>query len=161
MYIWGLGGIDLIFILSAIIVVLDQITKYWAINTLRASGVLTIIPNFFRLVYVENFGAAFGILQNRRWVFIVITSIVILSIILFLIRNYHKMNMLMRIGLAMLLGGAIGNFIDRVRLGYVVDFFSFRLFNVYEFPVFNVADIFIVVGTIFIVALVLFNKYEI
>lgn len=67
----------------------------------------------------------------------------------------------MRIGLGMLLGGTIGNFIDRIRFGYVVDFFSFRLFNRYEFPVFNIADIAIVVGTSLILILVLFDRYEV
>lgn len=157
----GLGGIDLVFILTAAIVILDQVTKMWAINTLKDGGVITIIPNFFRLVYVENFGAAFGILQNRKWIFIIISIIVIIAVVLFMLKNYNKLNIILKISLAMLLGGAIGNFIDRVRLGYVVDFLSFRLFNAYEFPVFNVADIFIVVSTLFILVLVLLNKHEI
>jgi len=161
LYISGLGGKDLLFIISIIIIILDQLTKNWAVNSLKGLKPLIIVPDFFRLVYVENFGAAFGILQNKRWVFIVITFIVIIAIFTFLLRNYYKMNVLMRIGIAMLLGGAIGNFIDRVRHGYVVDFFSFRLFNIYEYPVFNVADIFIVVGTIAIMSLVLFDKYEV
>ena len=67
----------------------------------------------------------------------------------------------MRLGLGMFLGGTIGNFIDRVRFGYVVDFISFRLFNKFEFPVFNIADISIVVGTFIILILVLFDRYEI
>ncbi len=151
----------LIFILSALIVILDQITKFWAINTLKDAEAIVVIPNFFRLVYVENFGAAFGILQNKRWIFIIISIIVILVIVIFLLKNYNKLNIFLKIALAMLLGGAIGNFIDRVRLGYVVDFLSFRLFNVYEFPVFNVADIFLVISTFLILVLILFNKYEI
>ncbi|MFA5577665.1 MAG: signal peptidase II [Tissierellaceae bacterium] len=151
----------MIFILSVIIIVLDQLTKNWAVNTLKGIKPYIIIPDFFRLVYVENFGAAFGILQNKKWIFIVITFTVIVAILLFLMKNYYNMNRLMRISIAMLLGGAIGNFIDRIRHGYVVDFFSFRLFNIYEYPVFNVADIFIVVGTIAIMALVLFDSYEV
>lgn len=147
-------------ILSVAIVILDQFTKIWAINTLKDAGTITIIPNFFRLLYVENFGAAFGILQNKRWIFIIISLIVIIAIIFFLLKNYSKLNLLSKIAMAMLLGGAIGNFIDRAKLGYVVDFFSFRLFNAYEFPVFNVADIFIVLGTFAIFILVLLNKLE-
>jgi len=83
----------LVFILSAVIVILDQLAKIWAINTLKNGGTITIIPNFFRLVYVQNYGAAFGILQNRRWIFIVITTIVIICIIVFLLRYYNKLNM--------------------------------------------------------------------
>jgi len=151
---------DLVFILSAAIVILDQITKIWAINNLKNAGTITIIPNFFRLVYVENFGAAFGILQNKRWIFIVISVTVIIGIVFFLLRHYNKLNIFVKIALAMLLGGAIGNFIDRIRLGYVIDFLSFRLFNAYEFPVFNVADIFIVISTFAILILVMLNKHE-
>jgi len=151
---------DLVFILSAAIVILDQITKIWAINNLKNAGTITIIPNFFRLVYVENFGAAFGILQNKRWIFIVISVTVIIGIVFFLLRHYNKLNIFVKIALAMLLGGAIGNFIDRIRLGYVIDFLSFRLFNAYEFPVFNVADIFIVISTFAILILIMLNKHE-
>ena len=151
---------DLVFILFAAIVILDQITKIWAINNLKNAGTITIIPNFFRLVYVENFGAAFGILQNKRWIFIVISVTVIIGIVFFLLRHYNKLNIFVKIALAMLLGGAIGNFIDRIRLGYVIDFLSFRLFNAYEFPVFNVADIFIVISTFAILILVMLNKHE-
>ncbi|NLY85196.1 MAG: signal peptidase II [Tissierellia bacterium] len=150
----------MVFILSAAIVILDQITKIWAINNLKNAGTITIIPNFFRLVYVENFGAAFGILQNKRWIFIVISVTVIIGIVFFLLRHYNKLNIFVKIALAMLLGGAIGNFIDRIRLGYVIDFLSFRLFNAYEFPVFNVADIFIVISTFAILILVMLNKHE-
>lgn len=150
----------MILVLSAAIVIFDQITKIWAINTLKGGKTITIIPNFFRFVYVENFGAAFGILQHKRWIFILISVIVILAILLLLLRNYNRLNLFVKISLAMLLGGAIGNFIDRVRLGYVVDFLSFRLFNAYEFPVFNIADTFIVIGTFLVFILVLMNKYE-
>lgn len=150
----------MIFILSIVIILLDQISKYAAIKYLKESASYVIIPNFFRLTYVENFGAAFGILQNRKIFFIIITCIVILFLTLFLMKNYYKINVLMRIGLGMLLGGTIGNFIDRIRFGYVVDFFSFRLFNRYEFPVFNIADIAIVLGTFIILILVLFDRYE-
>lgn len=150
----------MIFILSIVIILLDQISKYAAIKYLKESVSHVIIPNFFRLTYVENFGAAFGILQNKKIFFIIITCAVVLFLILFLTKNYYKINIFMRIGLGMLLGGTIGNFIDRIRFGYVVDFFSFRLFNRYEFPVFNIADIAIVLGTFIILVLVLFDRYE-
>ncbi len=149
----------MVFFISMLIVVADQLTKMQMINLLKNSRPHVIVPDFFRLVYVENYGAAFGILQNKRWIFIVITLIVILVISLFIVKNYSKLNIFMKLSLCFLLGGAIGNFIDRVRFGYVVDFLSFRLFNIYEFPVFNLADIFIVIGTGIILVLVLFDKY--
>lgn len=150
----------MIFILSVIIIILDQLSKFAAIKFLKTSAPYTIIPNFFQFNYVENYGAAFGILQNKKVFFIIITLAVIVGISFFLVKNYYNINIFMRIGLAMLLGGAIGNFIDRVRWSYVVDFISFRLINRYEFPVFNIADIFVVIGTIIIVILILFDKYE-
>lgn len=143
------------------IVVLDQISKFAAVKYLKGNNPYVIIENFFQLDYVENFGAAFGILQNKRIVFIIITSIVILGIIFFLAKHPDYLNRWMKIALVMLLGGTIGNFIDRVRQGYVIDFISFRFGRGYDFPVFNVADIFIVTSTILIMILVLFNEYEV
>ena len=102
MYIEKLGGSLLIFILSLLIIILDQVTKHYAIGILKGSKPHIIIPDFFRLVYVENFGAAFGILQNKRWIFIIITTVVILAIILFVIKNYYELNTFMKLGLIML-----------------------------------------------------------
>lgn len=150
----------MIFILSVIILVLDQISKILAISHLKNSAHYILIPDFFKLTYVENYGAAFGILQNKKIFFIIITLIVIIGISIFLVKNYYQINIFLRIGLALFLGGAIGNLIDRARFGYVVDFLSFRLFNEYEFPVFNIADMAIVVGTSLILVLVLFDKYQ-
>lgn len=150
----------MIFILSVVIIILDQLSKFAAIKFLKTSPPYIIIPNFFQFNYVENYGAAFGILQNKKIFFIIITLAVILAITIFLVKNYYSINIFMRIGLGMLLGGAIGNFIDRVRLNYVIDFISFRLINRYEFPVFNIADIFVVLGTIILLFLILFDKYE-
>ncbi|MBU5440362.1 signal peptidase II [Tissierella sp. MSJ-40] len=150
----------LLFILSVLIVVLDQVSKLAAIRHLKGNVPYVIIENFFQLNYVENFGAAFGILQHKKILFIIITSLVVICISLFLIRNQHALNRFMKVALGMLLGGAIGNLIDRIRLGYVVDFISVKLINKYDFPVFNVADVFIVVGTVLIVILVSFDRYE-
>ena len=148
------------FILTIFIIIFDQVTKLMAIKYLKTSPPFIILDNFFQFHYVENYGAAFGILQNKKIFFVIITLAVILAITLFLVKNYYEINGFMRIALSMLLGGAIGNFIDRLRLGYVVDFISFRLINRYDFPVFNIADIFIVAGTGLILLLVLFDKYE-
>lgn len=156
-----LGGKILIILLSVVIVILDQISKSYAIKYLHGAQSKVIIPNFFRLTYVENYGAAFGVLQNKRWIFIIVTLGVIVYLSFFLVNNHHKLTRIMKVGIGLFLGGALGNFIDRARFGYVVDFFSFRLFNRYEFPVFNIADIFIVIGTFIILALVLFDKYEV
>nr|WP_272879138.1 signal peptidase II [Clostridium sp. Cult2] len=139
---------------------MDQVTKFAAVKYLKGKGPYIIIENFFQLCYVENLGAAFGILQNKKIFFVIVTSIVIICIVFFLVKNSHNINQLLKIGLVMLLGGAIGNLIDRIRLGYVVDFISFKLGKGYDFPVFNIADIFIVSGTFLVMSLILLNKYE-
>lgn len=150
----------MVFILSIIIVVLDQVTKHLAVKHLKFSANYIILDNFFQFNYVENYGAAFGILKGKKTFFIIMTLIVLIGIISFMIKNYYSINKLLRIGISMLLGGAIGNFIDRIRLGYVVDFISFKLIGRYDFPVFNIADIAIVIGTGLILILVLLDKYE-
>lgn len=143
------------------IIALDQASKFAAIKFLMGQKPYVIIKDYFELRYVENYGAAFGILQEKRIFFILITSIVILLMIYYYYKNFNSLTGLAKLSLAFFLGGAIGNFIDRLRLGYVVDFLRVNLFKSYDFPVFNVADVFIVVGTILIVYIVLFDKYEI
>lgn len=151
----------MIYFIIAIIILLDQGTKYMVITYLKDKPAIPIINNILEFVYVENYGAAFGILQNRRVFFVVITFLIILTILFLLINNYYYFTKPMRVALAMLVGGAIGNLIDRIRLGYVVDFISVKFGNTYNFPVFNVADSFIVVATILIIWMVIFNKYEV
>lgn len=146
--------------ISIFAIVLDQLTKLAAIKYLKGQKPVILIENFLQLNYVENRGAAFGILQQRRTFFIIVAVSVVVLITLYLIKNYNNLTILSHIGLAMLLGGAVGNLIDRIRLGYVVDFISVRLTKSYDFPVFNIADSFIVVSTILIVYIVLFDKYE-
>lgn len=148
------------YLITILVIVLDQVSKYLAVKYLKGSSPYIIIEDFLQLYYVENYGAAFGILQNRKLFFIIVTSIVIISIIFFLYKNPYNLNKIMQVALAMLLGGAIGNLIDRIRLGYVVDFISTRIGKGYDFPVFNIADMFIVISTFLIIILVLFNRYE-
>ena len=143
-----------------LILILDQLTKYFAVKFLMNGESYVIIKDFLQLEYVENFGAAFGILQNRKIFFIIITLAVIIAVIFYLKRNYYYINRPMKVALTMLLAGAVGNFIDRVRLGYVIDFIHVNFGKFYDFPVFNIADSFIVISTILIVYMVLLNKYE-
>lgn len=149
------------FILTIMIVILDQLSKLAAIRYLKDKKPYIIIDNFFQLHYVENRGAAFGILQHKRGFFIVITLAILIFVSLYLVKHYDILNKFSKLGIALLIGGATGNFIDRIRFGYVVDFISFKLINRYDFPVFNIADIAIVVSTILIVFLVMFDKFEV
>lgn len=146
------------FILAFIIILIDQFTKYLVIINLKGKTSYIIIKDFIRFTYVENYGAAFGILRYKRIFFVIVTLAVIVILLLFLIKYYGKLNLFMKVGTGLLLGGAIGNFIDRVRFGYVVDFISMKFLNKYEFAVFNIADTAIVVGTIIILFMILFDK---
>jgi len=132
----------LYFLIAAGVLVLDQITKY----LVRAGFVLyeskAIIENVFHLTYIENPGAAFGMLADKKWFFIIATSLIMIFIIYFMI-SIEKDEPKANIFLAMALGGAAGNFIDRLMKGTVTDFFDFIIW-----PVFNIADSFIVVGMI-------------
>src|SRR5690554_4326037 len=133
--------------ISLVVLFLDQLTKFFAIKSLKGNDPIVIIENFLQFNYVENFGAAFGILQNKKIFFIIMTTIVVIRIIVY-IRANTNLTTIMKISLAMVIGGAIGNLIDRVRLGYVVDFIDVRFWGLYDFPVFNIADSSIVVATL-------------
>lgn len=149
------------FFIMAFIIFLDQTSKYAAIKYLQDARPYIIIENFLQFNYVENRGAAFGILEHKRLFFIIITFIIIIFLTFYLVRNYKALNIFIKFSLAMLIAGATGNLIDRIRLGYVVDFIGFRLNGYYNFPVFNIADISIVISTFLIVLMILFDKVEI
>jgi len=137
-----------------LVVAADQLTKYWAVDVLKPAGSIPIIKDVLHLTYAENTGAAFSILKNHRWVFISLTSVVIL-VILYLLFVRRLRRPLIAVALAMLAGGGIGNMIDRIGKGYVVDMIDFRLIN---FAIFNVADSFITIGTILFAVLYLFTR---
>jgi signal peptidase II len=149
------------FIVSILIVIADQLTKFLAVEFLMDKRPIVFINNLIEFHFVKNYGAAFGIMQNQRWFFIVITLVVLLAIVIFIIKSNVNLHVLTKISLGALLGGATGNFIDRVRLSYVVDFIKVDLGRLYDFPVFNIAYIFIVVGTILLVLLILFDRHEV
>lgn len=125
-------------------VVIDQVVKYWAFTDLQPKSTIPVIENIFHLTYVENRGAAFSILQNQIWLFVLLT-ICILAMIIIAIKRGKIRTALGRWGLYLVAGGAIGNLIDRVLRGFVVDLFDFRYIH---FPVFNIADIFVCVGAV-------------
>ena len=127
---------------------LDQLSKYLVVRHIKDSGSITLIKNVLRLTYVENRGAAFGILQEQMWLFVLITVITLIVLFYLLMRYYNSLSIWLILAIAMVISGTIGNFIDRWRLGYVVDFISIRFFNRYDFAVFNIADMLIVVGGI-------------
>lgn len=134
---------------------IDQLSKVWALKSLKEIGSIPIIQNVFHLTYVENRGAAFGMLQNNQTIFIIVA----LAASVFGLYYLHtkKINILGRAGIILIISGAIGNLIDRVRLGFVVDYFDFRF--IWEY-VFNVADVFVVLGTIMLCVYIIFFDEE-
>lgn len=146
--------------LPIVLVAIDQITKYFAINELRDNGTIHLLGEFLNLTYVENRGAAFGIFQDQRSFFILITAAVLIMVALLFVFKGHTMTPASKFSLYMIVGGAVGNFIDRVRLGYVVDFIDVKFGDIYDFPVFNVADMALVVGTLVLMILIVTDRYE-
>ncbi len=130
-------------------VLLDTLTKNIAVNSLKdhGAGDFAVIENVFHFTYHENKGAAFGMLSDNRWIFMSISVIAILAIAIYLFINKEN-SPLLSISLSLILGGGIGNMIDRVLLGYVIDFLNFKIIN---FPIFNLADAFVTVGAALIV----------
>lgn len=138
------------------ILVLDGLTKLWAASALEPMLRLPLWEGVFHLTYVENRGAAFGIFQDGRVFFIIIT-IAILVIIGIAAKRFKNRSRLLNIGLAFVSAGAVGNLIDRIFRGFVVDFFDFCLIN---FPVFNVADIFVCIGAVLVAVFIIFFEEE-
>jgi len=137
-----------------IVLIFDQGTKLMVKTTMSLYESIPLIPNIFHLTYIENPGAAFGLLANQRVFFIVITTIILLAVIYFY-KQLKGPHLLLRIALGMVVGGALGNLVDRVRMGTVTDFFDFRIW-----PVFNIADSAIVLGMIYISYQLLFRGEE-
>jgi|LSQX01.3.fsa_nt_gb signal peptidase II len=144
------------FLIIVVSVLLDQYTKYLAMNKLIEYDTYPIFEGVFHLTYVENRGAAFGMFQNKKILFVVITSLILIAIVYYILK-YKPKSKLLLISLSIIIGGALGNLIDRVRFGYVVDFLDFNLIN---WPVFNVADSLVVIGTILLSYYLIFMYEE-
>lgn len=126
------------------IIAADQTVKHWAQNVLQRLDTVPLIENVLYLTYARNTGAAFSMLQGGRWIFVCITA-VMLCVMFWALRKQWVQGVFGKLAVLFVMGGGIGNLIDRIRFGYVVDLFDFRLIN---FAIFNVADSFITVGGI-------------
>jgi signal peptidase II len=149
------------FLIAALVVLLDRITKWAVAASLPLHESLTVIPGFFHITHVENTGAAFGLFaeSTASWkvgalVTFSLVALVIVSILLW--RNSHSVST-MTIGLSLILGGAFGNLWDRMLAGHVTDFLDFHI-GQYYWPAFNVADSAIVVGALLLVGEILFTR---
>ena len=136
--------------------ILDRATKYLVVKWLKPIQEFTLIEGVFNLTYLENTGAAFSVLRGKVEILVLITAVITTLCIGFLVYNIRNnvgiekksngricLDWLLNISIALIIGGSLGNLIDRITLGYVVDFLDFTLIN---FPIFNVADCFVVVG---------------
>lgn len=146
-----------IFFFVVLLVMMDQLSKFFIVSFLKGQSPYILIEGFLSFYYIENRGAAFGILQNSQLLFSIITIVVLLGLMIYLIKNYKSSSLATKISLTLIIAGAIGNFIDRLRLKYVIDFISFRMFG-HDFAVFNLADSFIVIGTIIVMILVILHE---
>lgn len=140
------------------LIILDQFTKYLAVSHLKNGSSIILIRDVFQLHYLENRGAAFGLLQGQKLWFVISTGFMLVFLILVYLRTpsekrYHWI----RFVLILLTAGAIGNLIDRLRLDYVIDFFYFELI---DFPIFNVADIYVTAGMAVLIFLIFFYYKE-
>lgn len=145
-------------LLLILLIVVDQITKYLAVGRLKDHPPFVIWDGVFELHYLENRGAAFGMLQGQK-IFFVLIAVIIVAVIVYVLWKapYQKMYTKLHIALIFIASGAIGNLIDRLRFEYVVDFLYFSLIN---FPVFNMADIYVTLFSIYLVILLLFVYKE-
>lgn len=149
----------MILVIIFLVIILDQITKYLAIGL--KIGSIKVVENFMELVYVENRGAAFGILQGKKIILVFFTFFIIAALCYFLYKSRSRLSTISKVSISLIIGGAIGNLIDRVFRHFVIDFISVTFPNGYEFPVFNVADIAVVCGTfLLIIAFVKTDDFE-
>lgn len=142
----------IIFIVA--LIALDQVTKYIAVNNLKPLGSISVIDKILRFTFVENRGAAFGIFQGKTIMLSVVTIAIVIGVVYFYtMLPRTKVYTCLKFSLILIIAGAIGNLIDRLFRGYVVDFFHATFIN---FPVFNVADIYVVVGAISMAIITIF-----
>lgn len=144
-------------VIIAAVIVIDQVTKQLAVVHLMPIRDFPIIEDVLHLTYSENRGAAFSILENHRWVFLITSTVAIVVILVGMIIYRKKLNLPLAVSLSFIVGGGIGNMIDRVMLGYVVDFIDCRFIDFY---VFNVADSFVTVGCVLFVVLLAVEEYK-
>lgn len=142
--------------LAFFIIIIDQLVKYWTLTQLDLYESLPGIPGVFDFFYIQNRGASWGILSGRMALFYLVTLVVVVYL-LYLMYKTPNFQTLSHIAYGLLIGGALGNFIDRLLHGYVVD--MFRLLFI-SFPIFNVADMSLTVGVVILVVLVFVNYEE-
>lgn len=144
------------YLLAALLIIIDQITKWNIVQNFEIYQEKVIIPGFFSLFYIQNEGAAWGIFQGKM-VFFYLVTLIVVGYLVYMFQQEKNKTKLVGISFALILSGAIGNFIDRLLNGYVVDMFRLDFIN---FPIFNVADVCLTVGVVLMLIHVLFFEKE-
>ena len=137
-----------IFIWGFVIIIIDQLTKLLVSNNLKLNESIEVIRNFFYISYVHNEGAAWSIFHGNRWFLVIMSFIALYAVIKYFLLDIN-VTKAETVGYSLLLGGVVGNLIDRLVHGFVIDFFDFFILG-YNFPVFNIADTCIVLGVIIV-----------
>ena len=140
-------GISLL--VAFLIIVIDQVTKWIIASSMKIGDSYEVIPNFLNLTSHRNNGAAWGILSGKMFFFYIITVIILIVLVLFFIKE-AQYNLFMQLAISLLFAGALGNFIDRLLNGEVVDFIDTNIFG-YDFPIFNVADSSLTIGVMLVI----------
>ena len=146
----------MLYVLIIVLLVIDQLSKYEIKNILQLGESISIIPNVFNLTYIQNRGAAFGFMQNKQIIFVII-AIIMFGIGIYCIQQ-KKYNKMEKFSISLIVAGACGNALDRIFNGYVTDFIDFRFIWKY---IFNIADIYIVVGVIIFIIANIKKEYDI
>lgn len=149
-----------LWIITALAVIgIDQLTKYLTVTYLKSLGSVPLWQDVLHLTYVENTGAAFGMLKGHRWLFMIVSGVAIVAMAAYMVYicRRDKPSPLLSVAMGMVIGGGIGNMIDRIAAGYVVDFIDFTLIN---FAVFNAADSFVCIGAGLLFLWVLFGELK-
>jgi len=146
----------IIIYISILLLLIDQISKVLVVKLIDINSSIELIKNFFYLTYTHNTGAAFSILMGKR-IFLILIAVVILIAIFNYLRKNKIESKVEKIAFSLVIGGSIGNLLDRIVRGYVIDFLDFKIFG-YNFPIFNLADTFIVIGVFLLLIITLTRK---
>ena len=146
-------------IVAVLCVALDYLTKILCVKNIALGDSITVIPGVLDFTYIQNRGAAFGSLSNARWVFMIASVVMIALITGYVIKNRKALSYPAVITLSLIAGGGIGNMIDRIALGYVIDFIDVKFLPFWKW-IFNVADSFVCVGAFLLVVIFIIGEYR-
>ncbi|MBQ3099377.1 MAG: signal peptidase II [Clostridia bacterium] len=145
-------------VIAAAVVILDQLSKLWIVGSFELGESREVLSGILNWTYIQNKGAALGMLSEHRWIFMILSAVLIAAILLFIVFSKDITRPLVVV-LAMILGGGIGNMIDRFAYGYVIDFIDVKFLPFWKW-IFNVADIFVTVGAVLLAAVYILTELK-